>query len=138
VWRDGKEEKGHARWARIVQEASKQSLQPWWAAVEPLHHTADVSALAPTASLVVLDPDSADPLTEVVKSLPADRPIALIVGPEGGVSEEERDLFVSAGAVTGRLGPTVLRTSTAGPVAIALTMSTRGMWQAQPPSGQDL
>lgn len=138
VWRDGKEEKGHARWSRIVQEASKQSLQPWWATVSPLHHTADVSALTQSASVVVLDPDSPDLLTDVVVDLPAARPIALVVGPEGGVSDEERDLLVASGAITGRMGPTVLRTSTAGPVAIALTMSTRGMWQTQPPSGQDL
>jgi 16S rRNA (uracil1498-N3)-methyltransferase len=128
VWRGEKKDTGQARWARIVREAAKQSLQPWWPVVDPLHTTADVAGLADEVSLIVLDPDAPDLLTDLVTTLPSDRPLALVVGPEGGIGEDEWDIFREAGSQRGRLGPTVLRTSSAGPVAIAVTMSARGMW----------
>jgi 16S rRNA (uracil1498-N3)-methyltransferase len=129
VWRDeGKKEKGRERWARIVTEAAKQSLQPYLATVDALFSTDDVCTLPGESSLIALDPDSSQQLSDLVVTLPADRPIALVVGPEGGISEAEMEHLVGAGAMTARLGPTVLRTSTAGPVAVALTMASRGMW----------
>ena len=130
VWRGDKVEKGQARWARIVREAAKQSLQPWWPDVAPLHSTTELVGLCSDSSVVILDPDAPLPLTAVVELLPAQSPIVLVVGPEGGISEGERDQLLNAGAVAGRLGPTVLRTSTAGPVALALTLSARGMWES--------
>ncbi len=52
----------------------------------------------------------------------------LVVGPEGGVSPEELALFEEAGAKAYRLGPTVLRTSTAGTAAAALLLGRSGRW----------
>lgn len=138
VWRGDKAEKGHARWARIAKEAAKQSLQPWWPEVSPLHTTEQLAALCSQTSMVILDPDAPLLLTDVVELLPPDRPILLVVGPEGGVSDKERDYLLSAGASPGRLGPTVLRTSTAGPVALALTLSRRGMWDSPESVAKDL
>ena len=138
VWRGDKVEKGQARWARIAHEAAKQSLQPWWPQVLPLHSTKELIALSAEASVVVLDPDAPLPLTAVVELLPGDKPIAVVVGPEGGISEDERDQMVAAGAVLGRLGPTVLRTSTAGPVALAVTLAGRGMWDSTESHEKDL
>jgi 16S rRNA (uracil1498-N3)-methyltransferase len=138
IWRGDKISKGQARWAKIAHEAAKQSLQPWWPEVLQLHSTAELSQLCSEVSVVVLDPDAPLPLVAVVQVLPEDKPIALVVGPEGGISDDERDQLMAAGAVTGRLGPTVLRTSTAGPVAMALTLSARGMWDSTGPEGKDL
>lgn len=138
VWRGDKVDKGHARWARIAREAAKQSLQPWWPVVAPLHTTTELVDLCSSASVVVLDPDAPLPLIAVVELLPEDKPIALVVGPEGGISEDERDQMVAAGALVGRLGPTVLRTSTAGPVALAVTLASRGMWDSPDQAGKAL
>jgi 16S rRNA (uracil1498-N3)-methyltransferase len=138
VWRGDKVEKGQARWARIAHEAAKQSLQAWWPEVARLHSTDDLVSMCSEASVVVLDPDAPLPLTAVVELLPAEKPIALVVGPEGGISDQERDKIMTSGGVAGRLGPTVLRTSTAGPVALALTLAGRGMWDSPEPSGKDL
>jgi 16S rRNA (uracil1498-N3)-methyltransferase len=55
----------------------------------------------------------------------------VVVGPEGGLTEEETDAFVAAGAVLRRLGPTVLRTSTAGVVAAALLLSPGPRWSTE-------
>jgi 16S rRNA (uracil1498-N3)-methyltransferase len=128
VWRGEKKDTGQARWSRIVREAAKQSLQPWWPTVSPLHTTEEVAALSGEVSLVILDPEAPLLLTDTVITLQTERPIALVVGPEGGIGPEELDVLAQGGAHRARLGPTVLRTSTAGPVAIAVTQSARGMW----------
>jgi 16S rRNA (uracil1498-N3)-methyltransferase len=52
----------------------------------------------------------------------------LVIGPEGGVSPEELEAFTAAGAQPVRLGPTVLRTSTAGVAALAVVSAATGRW----------
>ena len=49
--------------------------------------------------------------------------VVLIVGPEGGIAPGEAELLARSGATGARLGPTVLRASTAGAVAAALVLS---------------
>jgi 16S rRNA (uracil1498-N3)-methyltransferase len=61
-------------------------------------------------------------------TLPADGDILLVVGPEGGISPAERAALREAGAIEARLGPTVLRTSTAGAVAAATLLSRTARW----------
>jgi 16S rRNA (uracil1498-N3)-methyltransferase len=56
--------------------------------------------------------------------------IVLIVGPEGGLSDAEREQLGQAGARLVRLGPSVLRTSTAGPVGAAIVLSRTPRWGA--------
>ena len=52
--------------------------------------------------------------------LPPTGEIVLVVGPEGGIAQTELDAFAAVGGVAVRLGPEVLRTSTAGPAALAV------------------
>jgi 16S rRNA (uracil1498-N3)-methyltransferase len=54
--------------------------------------------------------------------------IVLIVGPEGGIADDELAAFANAGATPYRLGPSVLRTSTAGTVAAAVLLANSGRW----------
>jgi 16S rRNA (uracil1498-N3)-methyltransferase len=75
---------------------------------------------------VRLDPDGSAALGRL--RLPDRGEIVLIVGPEGGVSPAEADMLAQAGAVTARLGPTVLRSSSAGAVAAALALTGSGRW----------
>ena len=56
------------------------------------------------------------------------REVLVVVGPEGGISDRELTVLRDAGAVAVRLGPHVLRTSTAGPVAVALLAQRLGRW----------
>jgi 16S rRNA (uracil1498-N3)-methyltransferase len=51
-----------------------------------------------------------------------------VVGPEGGIAPEELERLRRAGARTVRLGETVLRTSTAGPAALAVVSAALGRW----------
>ena len=58
-----------------------------------------------------------------------ERPVvAVIVGPEGGIGAEETAALQEAGATTVRLGPHVMRTASAGPVAIAVLVQRAGLW----------
>ena len=59
---------------------------------------------------------------------PAVAEIVLVVGPEGGISPEELAQFAEAGAEPYRMGPTVLRTSTAGTAAAAVLLARSGRW----------
>jgi len=57
-----------------------------------------------------------------------DERITLVVGPEGGIAPREFDALVASGALRVRLGAEVLRTSTAGPAALAVLNARLGRW----------
>ena len=127
-----KSAKGIAKWQRIAREASKQSLRAWVPAVGPLTTTRELCAAAsdPEVEVVVLHPRGthtlstwvAEELTEQV------REIKLVVGPEGGLADAEIDELEAAGARVLVLGSTVLRTSSAGPAALAVLNVGLARW----------
>jgi 16S rRNA (uracil1498-N3)-methyltransferase len=75
--------------------------------------------------MVVLDPGAESRLGEFE---PDGRDIVIVVGPEGGVSPAELSRLTAAGASVWNLGQNVLRTSTAGPAAIAVLNTRLGRW----------
>jgi 16S rRNA (uracil1498-N3)-methyltransferase len=88
--------------------------------------TAEVAELLSAAAVgAVLHESAVDPLASV--DLPGSGDVVLVVGPEGGVSDDELSAFRDAGATTYRLGETVLRTSTAGTAALAV-LSAKARW----------
>ena len=126
-WRGERGERAHARWQATVREATKQSRRPWLPEVAPTATTAAVAdRLGAAAAGYVLHEEATERLTGV--GLPASGEICLVVGPEGGIARDELDRFVAAGAVAVRLGPAVLRTSTAGVVALAVLSARLGRW----------
>lgn len=115
-WRDG-------RWEATAREAAKQSHRPWLPTIAPLSSTMDVMD---RVSFVL---DGSAPARLSTVDLPAGAAeIVLAVGPEGGIADDELAAFVAAGAVPVRLGPTVLRTSTAGVAALAVLSARLGRW----------
>jgi 16S rRNA (uracil1498-N3)-methyltransferase len=122
-WEGAKAAKGRDRWAAIVREATKQSIRPRVPVVEPIATTAALAKLP--GRILVLEPDATVRLTEV--ELDSDR-LTLVVGPEGGIGPRELETLVAAGGVLVRLGPEVLRTSTAGPAALAVLNARLGRW----------
>ena len=122
-WEAAKAAKGRERWASIVREASKQAIRSRVPDVAAPAGTADLAALP--GRLLVLDPLGDIPLTEV----PLDgQRVTLVVGPEGGIAPREFDALVASGALRVRLGAEVLRTSTAGPAALAVLNARLGRW----------
>ena len=124
-WEGAKIRKGHERWSAIVREASKQSMRAWLPEVADLASTTILAALARDSRMLVLEPTAATALTELQ---PDGRDVVLVVGPEGGIAPAELSRLEGAGAMLVRLGDTILRTSTAGPAAIAVLNAQLGRW----------
>jgi 16S rRNA (uracil1498-N3)-methyltransferase len=132
VWRGDRAGKGVARWRSAALQAAKQSRRYWFPEVTDVASTAAVAARVRGAALaLILDPDAAQPLMTAASAAglaAAPGEIVLIVGPEGGVSPAEHDALARAGAAGARLGPTVLRASSAGAVAAALVLTAVRRW----------
>lgn len=124
-WEGPKASKGRERWSTIVREAGKQAHRSWMPQVAVPVSTTELLRRADTQRLLVLDPTASARLSRIQ---PDGRDIVLVVGPEGGISPEELERFDAAGAERVRLGDTVLRTSTAGPAAIAVLSVALGRW----------
>ena len=124
-WEGPKAAKGRERWATIVREAAKQAHRAWVPDVALPVSTVQLAQRAAEQRVLVLDPTASVRLSELE---PDGRDLVLVVGPEGGIAPEEIDRLADAGAERVRLGDTVLRTSTAGPAAIALLSAALGRW----------
>ncbi len=110
------------RWTKIVEEAARQCRRndvPQVHAPRPLLEAA--RALAPGTMLLVLDEEeSAVPLGEAFRACAPGAPVALVVGPEGGLAREEVAALVTLGARGVSLGARILRTETAALAALAV------------------
>ena len=125
-WEGPKARKGRERWQAIVREAAKQAHRSWVPEVAEPVTTAQLAARAGGARMLVLDPWT-DAALSTAPVNDADE-ILLVVGPEGGIAPEELERLEAAGAARARLGATVLRTSTAGPAALAVLNARLGRW----------
>ncbi len=127
-WRGDRAERAHRKWESVVAAAAKQARRAVVPVVERLADISDVVALTGGARVLVLHESAEARLSEVIRTdLPAVGRVVLVVGPEGGVAPEELTALTAAGATAVRLGPTVLRSSTAGPAAIAV-LSAQLRW----------
>ncbi|MFK3678925.1 16S rRNA (uracil(1498)-N(3))-methyltransferase [Microbacterium sp. NPDC090218] len=124
-WEGPKAVKGRERWATIVREAAKQAHRPWVPDVVAPVSTKQLAERASSQRVLLLDPTASTRLSEIEAD---GRDLVLVVGPEGGISDEELDRLTAAGAERVLLGDTVLRTSTAGPAAIAVLSVALGRW----------
>ncbi len=130
-WEGARADKGLRRWRAVARSAAGQSRRA---------HIPPVDGVVPTAALVerirktvsggatvlVLHESATEVLTHV--DLRHADSILLIVGPEGGITPDELAGFGAAGAVAVRLGPTVLRTSTAAAVALGALGALTPRW----------
>lgn len=131
VWKGPKADKGRQRWQATARQAAKQARRCHLPQVEPLHSTTQladwVRASCTSGQVVVLLHEEATaPIASV--QLPQSGQIAVIVGPEGGIGASETQALVDAGAQLVRLGPHVMRTASAGAVALAVLAQRAGLW----------
>jgi 16S rRNA (uracil1498-N3)-methyltransferase len=120
-WDGDRAEKGLRRWRAVARSAARQSRRAYIPEIDGPMSTAALAVLVAerveAGGLVLALHESADrPLAE----LPVEQALSimLIVGPEGGISDDELARLAGAGATAVRLGPTVLRTTTAAAVAL--------------------
>jgi 16S rRNA (uracil1498-N3)-methyltransferase len=115
------------RWRATAREAGKQARRTFAPVVADVVRRQEAIALVEQAAFaVVLDAEAGQSLGDL--DLPVEGDIVLVVGPEGGVTPAEIADFVIAGATPARLGPSVLRTSTAGTVAAGVVLSRTSRW----------
>lgn len=118
----GKEEKSRLRWQEIAVSAMKQSQQTFLPDVSTL---ATTKTLRPRGFGIVLDPRAALSITD----LPVDlKELTIVVGPEGGIPAAELQHLRDSGFEPRKLGKSILRTSTAGPAAIAAILTKLQIW----------
>ena len=120
-WEGARAEKGLRRWRAVTRAAAQQSRRAHIPSVDGVLSTAALSqriggAVQSGGTVLALDESAAGQLTDL--GLAQAKSVMLVVGPEGGIAPDELAAVTGAGAVAVRLGPTVLRTSTAAAVAL--------------------
>ncbi|MBE8521842.1 16S rRNA (uracil(1498)-N(3))-methyltransferase [Amycolatopsis sp. H6(2020)] len=128
-WEDGgRGDKALARWRATARAAAKQARRAHVPEVTEPVTTGELAGLVATMSrAIVLESDVAERLTDL--ELPDAGDVLLVVGPEGGITDEELRVLRDAGARAVRLGTTVLRTSTAAAVALGALGALTTRWQ---------
>lgn len=139
-WKGPKAEKGRAKWEGVARAAAKQSRRAFVPTVEGVMDSREltswVASLTDEAGVAfVCHEEASESLGAALASLQeagadASLPprVALIVGPEGGIGPEETDALVDAAARMIGLGANVLRSSTAGAVALTLVRAAAGAY----------
>jgi 16S rRNA (uracil1498-N3)-methyltransferase len=123
-----KVDKGLRRWSAVARSAARQSRRPYIPAVTGVVSTAELVQRVRDADATALV------LHESATARLAELPVAeadsllLIVGPEGGIADDEIAALSDAGATAVLLGPTVLRTSTAAAVALGALGALTPRW----------
>lgn len=129
VWKGERATRAHGKWVTAARAAAKQSRRARWPVVAPLAGTDGVRGRVAAADLAVVLHEEADaalaqlPVAEAASVL-------VVVGPEGGLTDDEVATFRAAGAHVVRLGSSVLRTSTAGVAGVAALLSRTPRWGA--------
>ncbi|BBY53143.1 16S rRNA (uracil(1498)-N(3))-methyltransferase [Mycobacterium koreense] len=120
-WDASRADKGVRRWRAVARAAARQSRRAHIPAVAQLSTTAAlvdrIAAQVEAGAVVLALHESADTALTAV-GLQAATAVLVLVGPEGGLGDDELARLTAAGATAVRLGPTVLRTSTAAAVAL--------------------
>jgi 16S rRNA (uracil1498-N3)-methyltransferase len=122
-------DKGLRRWGAVARSAARQSRRPYIPPVTGVVSTPELVARVrdDDATALVLHESATVRLTEL--PLAQADSLLLIVGPEGGITDDELAALSGAGATPVRLGPTVLRTSTAAAVALGALGALTPRWR---------
>lgn len=121
-WSGDRAEKAVNRWRSTAREAAKQSRRLFVPAVrEPIDTSELVQAVGAVDCALILHEEATEPLAGV--HLPEQGTVMIVIGPEGGIAPVEIDELVAAGGLPVSISDGVLRTSTAGVVALATVMS---------------
>jgi 16S rRNA (uracil1498-N3)-methyltransferase len=125
-----KVEKGLRRWQAVARSGARQSRRPYVPPVSALVSTRELASLvasrADDARVLVLHESATVPLTAV--GVAETGSLTLIIGPEGGIGDDELKVLTDAGATAVRLGPSVLRTTSAAAVGLGALGVLTSRW----------
>jgi 16S rRNA (uracil1498-N3)-methyltransferase len=136
-WEGARVDKGLRRWRAVARSAARQSRR---AHIPPIEGVLSTTALvqrvrdeiAAGSAVLALHESATDRLGDIHVAQ-ADS-VFVVVGPEGGIAPEEIAALTDAGAVAVRLGPHVLRTSTAAAVALGALGVLTPRWDVAAPA----
>jgi 16S rRNA (uracil1498-N3)-methyltransferase len=111
------------RWQRIARQASEQSRRAAPSEIAEPVSVKEAVALNAATRILLAEADDRMLLKDVLGPAPADGEIILAVGPEGGWTESELELFTNAGWIAASLGDNILRAETATIAATAIVVS---------------
>lgn len=119
-WVEAKRDKALNKWRHILRAATKQSRRSHIPSVEFAGSTTQLVRMLNGKRALVLHENVTNTLDDIDREWFDTPEIAVVVGPEGGITDSEVAELEQNGAHTVRIGSTVMRSSTAGTVAIAL------------------
>ena len=124
-----KEEKDAlSKWKSWAKEATKQSRRSWIPEILDIKSTQQIKEMIEDSELALVFHESAEErLSQVLGGKPP-REILIVIGPEGGISDDEAALFKSAGARVVSMGTPVFRSAHAGVAALAAIQTGFGIW----------
>jgi len=125
-WKEDKD--ALSKWRSWAREATKQSRRTWIPQILDIHSTSQVKERIEDCEFsLMLHESGVNKFSDVVTGKPP-REVNLIIGPEGGISDDEAALFMKAGAQSVVLGKPVFRSAHAGVAALAAVQSGFGIW----------
>ncbi len=137
-WRPGRNDR---HWQAVLEAATEQSRRAYRPRLLGKVDSRGLAAWCRKATdegglVLVLHQDADlgwDAVRKRVDKLPKSSSVAVVVGPEGGIADQEVQTMMREGALAVRLGDNILRAALAGPVALTLLADMLGRWQSEAP-----
>jgi 16S rRNA (uracil1498-N3)-methyltransferase len=127
-WDAKRADKGLRRWQAVARSAARQSRRAYIPTVTGPLSTPELASSIDGGVALLLHESAAEVISE--KHVAQADSLFVVVGPEGGITDPEIEVLTTAGALPVRLGPTILRTSTAAAVALGALGVLTGRWGA--------
>lgn len=125
----GNAEKGVEKLRVAAQEASKQSRRFWIPEVNEVVNMVGALAVIKSADLaIVFHEEAMTKLSDLISSTQPVTSVVIVIGPEGGITDEELTRMQEAGAKVARLGRPILRSAHAGIAAISAVSTALRIW----------
>ena len=123
-WKDD----AQSKWETWAREATKQSRRVWVPEITAVHSTEMVAKIIKEHDCtLVFHESSGMKLSQLLKGKSFEK-VLLIIGPEGGLTDEELDTFAGSGGNVVGLGKPVFRSAHAGSAALAAVQTALGIW----------
>lgn len=125
-WKD--ESEAQEKWQLWAREATKQSRRSWIPSVAKLHSLNDAIESFSHFDLVLLFHEGSKEKLSMLLNTLQPKKVLIIIGPEGGITQEESESFIAAGAKTVSMGRPIFRAAHAGAAALAAVQTGLGIW----------
>ena len=125
-WKD--ESEAQEKWQLWAREATKQSRRSWVPSVAKLHSLNDAIESFSHFDLVLLFHEGSTEKLSMLLNTQQPKKVLIIIGPEGGITQEESESFIAAGAKIVSMGRPIFRAAHAGAAALAAVQTGLGIW----------